>query len=155
MKNQERNVLIVSIVLLLTLIGYLVSQPPRVVEVPVEVPVNVPVKVPVEVPVNAPEYRNAPIKQYKPQKTQQMGILLGENDETLPLYGKEVRGRRDRYHYYTTTPGEQIYSLPITHDGRDCMDDIGCSEFYGNESVNVMGKNSPFQAKLYRTEHFF
>lgn len=154
MKNQERYVLVISILILLGLIGYLVSQPPRVVQV--EVPVEVPVKVPVEMPrLETPEYRNPPIKQYKPQKTQQMGILLGENDETLPLYGKEVRGRRDRYHYYTTTPGDQIYSLPITHDGRDCMDDIGCPEFYGNESVNVMGKNSSFQAKLYRTEHFF
>ena len=157
MKNQERNILIVSIVILLVLIGYLVFQPPRVVKVPVEVPVKVPVEAPIRVPINTPqpEYRNPPIKQYKPQKTQQMGILLGENDETLPLYGKEVRGRRDRYHYYTTTPGEQIYPLPITHDGRDCMDDIGCPEFYGNETVNVMGKNDSFQAKLYRTEHFF
>ena len=91
----------------------------------------------------------------RPRDVQQMGVLLGENDETLPLYGKEVRGRRDQYHYYTSTPGQQIYSIPITHDGRDCMDDLGCRELYGNESVNVLGKAASYEAKLYRTDHFF
>jgi hypothetical protein len=38
---------------------------------------------------------------------------------------------------------------------RDCMDDIGCQEIYGNESVSVMGNDSNFQAKLYRTDDFF
>ena len=84
-----------------------------------------------------------------------MGVLVGDNNETLPLYGKEVRGRRDRYHYYTSTPGDQIYSLPVSMGDRDCMDDIGCGEIYGNESVSVLGKDSSFQAKLYRTDHFF
>jgi hypothetical protein len=81
--------------------------------------------------------------------------FLGEDGETLPLYGKEVRGRRDRYHYYTSTPGQQIYSLPVTHEDRDCMDDMGCRELYGQERVNVLGKSTPYEAKLYRTENFF
>ena len=82
-----------------------------------------------------------PIKHYKPGHMQQMGILLNAEGETLPLYGKEVRGRRDRYHYYTTTGGENLYHIPVSHDGRDCVDDIGCQELYGNEAVSVTGKN--------------
>ena len=74
---------------------------------------------------------------------------------TLPLYGKEVRGRRDQYHYYTTTPGDQVYPLPVTIDNRDCMDDIGCRELYGNEDVSVLGQTGSFQAKMYRTDNFF
>jgi hypothetical protein len=103
----------------------------------------------------SPEFREPPIKQYKPGHMQQMGVLIGEGDETLPLYGKEVRGRRDRYHYYTTTGGENLYPLPVSHDGRDCVDDIGCQELYGNEAVSVTGKTGSFNVNLYRTDDFF
>jgi hypothetical protein len=103
----------------------------------------------------APEFRDAPIKKYKPGYTQQMGVLLGQDNETLPLYGKTVRGHRDRYHYYTTTNGEQIYPLTISHNGRECTDDIGCPEFYGNEQVSVMSKSGAYNTKLYRTDNFF
>jgi hypothetical protein len=103
----------------------------------------------------APEFREPPIKQYKPGHMQQMGLLVGEGEEPLPLYGKEVRGRRDRYHYYTTTGGENLYSVPVSLDSRDCMDDIGCQELYGNESVSVTGKTGSFDVKMYRTDDFF
>ena len=106
-------------------------------------------------PRKEPEFRQPPVKKYKPGHIQQMGVLLGEDGETLPLYGKEVRGRRDRYHYYTSTPGQQIYSIPVSYDNRDCMDDMGCQELYGQEKVSVLGKTTPYEAKLYRTENFF
>jgi hypothetical protein len=84
-----------------------------------------------------------------------MGILVGQGEETLPLYGKEVRGRRDQYHYYTTTGGENLYPIPVRVDTRDCMDDIGCQELYGNETVSVLGKAGVYTVKLYRTDSFF
>ena len=62
-----------------------------------QVPVAVPIEVPVQIPVER-EFRNPPIKEYKPGYVQQMGVLVGSDEETLPLYGKEVRGRRDQYH---------------------------------------------------------
>jgi len=139
--------------MLLALVAYLVTSTPS--EVLVEVPKPYAVEVPVMVPAREPEFRKPPVKEYKPGHVQQMGLLLGEDGETLPLYGKEVRGRRDRYHYYTSTPGQQIYSLPVTHEDRDCMDDMGCRELYGQEKVQVMGKAAPYEAKLYRTENFF
>lgn len=136
---------------LLAAVVYLLMYPKEtVVQVPVPVEMNAPREVIME-----PEFRNPPIKKYKPGHVQQMGVLIGDNNETLPLYGKEVRGRRDRYHYYTATSGDQIYPLPVSMGDRDCMDDIGCQEIYGNESVSVMGNDSNFQAKLYRTDDFF
>jgi len=131
---------------------------PKVVEVPVEVPV-MPIPPRIEVsraePRREPEYRGPPIKQYKPGYMQQMGILVGAGEETLPLYGKEVRGRRDRYNYYTTTGGENLYPIPVSHNARDCMEDIGCQELYGNESVSVLGKTGSYTVKMYRTDDFF
>lgn len=152
-QNAKLSLAFGAIVILIVIVAYLVaSKPPEVV---VEVPKPYAVKVPVMVPAREPEFRKPPVKEYKPGHVQQMGILLGEDGETLPLYGKEVRGRRDRYHYYTSTPGQQIYSLPVTHEDRDCMDDMGCRELYGQERVNVLGKSSPYEAKLYRTDNFF
>jgi hypothetical protein len=157
MKNKTKTQLLwVALVVLVVVIGYMWYNP-QVVEVPVEVPVVIPPPRPVRTQEirREPEFRGPPIKQYKPGRMQQMGILVGEDGETLPLYGKEVRGRRDRYHYYTTTGGENLYPIPVTHDGRDCVDDIGCQELYGNESVTVTGKTGSFNVTMYRTDDFF
>ena len=129
-----------------------------IVRNPVEEEVPVPVKVPVRVPVRevrSPEYRGPPIKRYKPGHFQQIGILTNETGETLPLYGREVRNRRDRYHYHTTTQGDQVYPIPVSIDGRECTEDIGCPELYGGETVTVFGKDTPFTVKTYRTDNFF
>jgi len=156
-KNKNKNQLLWSAVIVLALVLSYMWFNPKVVEVPVEVPVMpVPPRPMVErqEPRREPEFRDAPIKQYKPGYMQQMGIITG-NGETLPLYGKEVRGRRDRYHYYTTTGGENLYSVPISHNARDCMEDIGCEELYGNETVSVTGKTGSYTVNLYRTDDFF
>lgn len=101
----------------------------------------------------SPEFRQPPLKQWRPKQYQQMGLLTNGSD-TLPLYGKESASHRDRFFYYTATPGEQLYPLPIEHNGRDCMDDIGCPEFYGNENVTVTAKDGEYSTKIYRTEQF-
>jgi hypothetical protein len=154
-KNKTQILWLVIIVLALVL-GYIYYNP-KVVEVPVEVPVMPVPPRPMERRQRRrePEFRGPPIKQYKPGFMQQMGILVGSGEETLPLYGKEVRGRRDRYHYYTTTGGENLYPVPVTHNARDCMEDIGCEEIYGNETVSVTGKTGSYTVNMYRTDDFF
>jgi hypothetical protein len=100
--------------------------------------------------VPLPEARPPPYKNYKPMEYQQVGILLGTN-ETLPLYGKPSYAYNSRWNYYTTTPGQQIYPLPVTYEDRDCTEDIGCNEMYDNQSVNIVGRSEPFTTKIYRT----
>lgn len=161
MKSKTKiRTLWVSLILLIIVVGYMLVYP-RMVEV--GVPVEVPVIVPPVPPrrqrrfhqEREPEFRGPPVKEYKPGHTQQMGLLLGEGGMTLPLYGKEVRGRRDRYHYYTTTSGDNLYPIPVIVGDRDCVDDIGCQELYGNETVSVTGKTGSFEVKMYRTDDFF
>lgn len=156
MKNQQKiQLMTLTLIVLVGVLGYMWYNP-KVVEVPVEV-VPVPPR-PMETrrpPVREPEFRGPPIKQYKPGYMQQMGIITGGDGETFPLYGKEVRGRRDRYHYYTTTGGENLYPVSISHNARDCMEDIGCEELYGNETVTVLGKTGSFTVNMYRTDDFF
>jgi len=129
---------------------YFLVRNPKIVEVPVPVSVPVPVATP-----TIPEYRGPPIKKYKPGQFQQMGILTNATGDTLPLYGREVRGRRDRYHYHTTTQGEQIYPIPISINGRECTDDIGCPELFDGEQATIFGKEGSYVVKMYRTDNFF
>lgn len=150
-KKVKTQLLMILFVTLVAVIVYLV-QNPVIVKVPVRTPVPTPVRQPIR---HEPEFRGPPIRKYKPGYMQQMGILVGSGEETLPLYGKEVTGRRDRYHYYTTTGGENLYPIPVTHNARDCMEDIGCQELYGNETVSVTGKTGSFTVNMYRTDDFF
>ena len=92
-KNKtQQKLLLIALMVLITVIVYQVCNP---IIVNKKVPVGVPVEVPVQIPVER-EFRNPPIKEYKPGYVQQMGVLVGSDEETLPLYGKEVRGRRDQ-----------------------------------------------------------
>lgn len=136
-----------AVILLVFTIVYLVRTMPITVVNTVHTTTPAPIE-------TVPEFRGPPLKRYKPRHFQQMGLLTNEDGSTLPLYGRESRTHRDRFHYYTTTPGEQIYSLPITYNDRDCSEDIGCPEFYGNESVTVTGQSGNFSTNIYRTENF-
>jgi len=57
----------------------------------------------------------------------------------------------------TTPPPEVkiLYPVSVSHNARDCMEDIGCQELYGNETVTVMGKTGSFTVNMYRTDDFF
>jgi hypothetical protein len=102
-----------------------------------------------------PEFRGPPWKEYKPPHFQQMGILTSPTDgNILPLYGKTTPGYRDRYNYYTSTPGNQMYALPIQSGDRDCTEDIGCNELYGNEQVSVTGMSNNFNVTTYQNKIF-
>jgi hypothetical protein len=90
-----------------------------------------------------------PYRQYKPKRFQQMG-LLSNATETLPLFGRETPHYRDRYNYYTNTPGEQAYALPVTVGDRDCTEDIGCPELYDNQTASVFGRPGTYDVAIYR-----
>ena len=98
----------------------------------------------------SPEFRGPPYKAYKPGVFQQMGLLVGDAGTIMPLFGKESPGYRDRYNYYTNSPGQQLYSLPVSYDNKDCTEDIGCPEFYGNENLAVTDMTETFSVKNYK-----
>ena len=93
MKQKTLTRLLLVAVLALAVLVYLKQRPVVIVRRPSPPPPVVVQRRPVS--TRAPEFREAPIKKYKPGHTQQMGLLVGSNNETLPLYGREVRGHRD------------------------------------------------------------
>ena len=143
----------IILTLVITII-YLSLKSSKKVKVPLQI--NVPtLPSRIQVKSNVPEFRGPPIKKYKPDHIQQVGVLTSPNQETLPLYGKETRRHRDRYHYYTTTGGENLYPIPVSYKNNSCMDDNGCNELINNESVTVLGKTGNFTVNLYKNENYF
>jgi hypothetical protein len=96
-----------------------------------------------------------PIREYNPDNNQQIGILTSDTGVVLPLYGKQNTHRRNRYGYYTMSPGNQAYPVPLLHNGRNCMDDLGCPEFFGGEKVSMVGSADAYNVELYGLKSLF
>jgi hypothetical protein len=102
-------------------------------------------------PIREPEFRRPPIRQYRPDTYKQVGVLVGQDaDEIRPLYGRPSYAYNNRWNYYTTTIGNQVYPLPISNGDRNCTEDIGCDELYGNEDLTILGKTGTFKPTIYR-----
>lgn len=162
MKRQEALLVLILIFIILTFVVVYTGrgQTPQPQPVQIIKPVPPPQKNGQDRPDTRlhPEFRGPPLKYYKPGATQQMGLLIDPStNETLPLFGKEVYGRRDQYNYYTTlSDAHNLFPVPLSHNNRDCMDtQVGCQELYGGEMVSVVGRNNDFETKIYKTENFF
>jgi hypothetical protein len=84
-----------------------------------------------------------------PQAFQQSGIIKS-GDVILPLYSRQIAYRSDRYNYYTRTDSFNPVQLPIYYQRRDCMDDIGCDELLGGESIKIAGLEKEGHVEVYK-----
>ena len=84
-----------------------------------------------------------------PQAFQQSGIIKS-GDVILPLYGRQTAYRSDRYNYYTRTDTYNPVQLPSRYQRRDCMDDIGCDELLGGESIKIAGLGKEGHVEVYK-----
>jgi len=103
---------------------------------------------------------NFPTQGYA-EKFQQVGLLiapgasaLSAGDRTLvPLYGRRVAARRDKWNYYSRTDGLNPVQVPIRYKNRDCDDDIGCDEVYDGDEVAVPAQGQTFKVQLYKQKN--
>ena len=72
-----------------------------------------------------------------PDNYQSMGVVKTSSGELLPLYGRRVASRSDRFNYYTRTDTNNPIPLPINFKRRDCQDDVGCEELFDGENVEI------------------
>lgn len=156
MKTGEITLIVINIILIGVII-YMIRYPNAqmvIVQEPSNESIHTTAPPPSPVDTRPPEYRAPPLKSYKPRDFQQMGVMTGDNGEIMPIYGRESRTRRDRYHYHTVSAGDQLYPLPLTVDGRRCDEDMGCQELYGGEKITALGVPGTFNAEIYRTQNF-
>lgn len=93
----------------------------------------------------------------------QMGILTrknemyrnGGNELILPLMGRVLYSRRDKFQYYTiSNTGNLNTKLPIRHKGQNAMSEYGCDEIFSRDSVYVDGYDDYFIATIYENNTF-
>ena len=83
----------------------------------------------------------------------QMGILTPTNgpskDSILPLMGRPLFTRRDKWNFYTLNDKNNMIKLPITVKGRSGTDEYGCDNLYNGDTVFVEGYNDVFKVTAY------
>ena len=81
----------------------------------------------------------------------QIGILtrIGNKETILPLLGAPLITNRDKWNFYTLSETNNLLKLPISHNGRKCMADIGCNDLYTGDTVFVDGYNDSFKVTTY------
>ena len=85
-------------------------------------------------------------------KYRQVGILtrLNGNDETiLPLMGRPLFTRRDKWNFYTLNDKNNMIKLPVTVKGRSGTDEYGCDNVYNGDTIYVEGYNGAFKVTAY------
>lgn len=85
-----------------------------------------------------------------PESYQQMGVLKKDSGDLIPLYGRRVGSRSDRFNYYTRTDTYNPLPLPINYKRRDCQDSIGCDELYNGDEIVVSPTGEKATATLYQ-----
>ena len=85
-----------------------------------------------------------------PESYQQMGLLKQGDGKLLPLYGRRVASRSDRFNYYTRTDSYNPVPLPLNYKRKDCQDPVGCQELFDGDSVRITPTGEEATATLYR-----
>lgn len=96
---------------------------------------------------------------------QQLGILHKEDiqdsdkapgnntdNPILPLFGKRTYGNSNQWNYYTASDSNHQIKIPLTIDGKNCTDDLGCKEIYEGDSVSLPQYNGNFKATIYKLD---
>jgi hypothetical protein len=86
-----------------------------------------------------------------PESYQSMGVIKtgeGTNVKMLPLYGRRVAARSDRFQYYTRTDTYNPVPIPVSFNKRDCQDQVGCEEIMDGETVHAAGEKA--SVSIYR-----
>ena len=82
----------------------------------------------------------------------QIGILTrhGGKDETiLPLMGRPLFLRRDKWNFYTLNDKNNMIKLPVKVKGKSGTSEIGCDNVYSGDIVFVEGYNDAFKVTTY------
>ena len=85
-------------------------------------------------------------------KYRQVGILTryGGKDETiLPLMGRPLFSKRDKWNFYTLNDKNNMIKLPVKVKGKSGTSEYGCDNVYDGDVVFVEGYNDAFKVTTY------
>jgi hypothetical protein len=84
-----------------------------------------------------------------PEAYQQMGVITGVDNKVLPLYGRRVAPRSDRFNYYTRTDTYNPVALPVLFNRKDCQDNLGCDEVMNGDDIRLGATGDVAKVTLY------
>ena len=151
---------IVIVVVVTLLLMFLVFKPPAPKQVPEKAaPQIVVIKESGGGGASGPTIPHYPstLPKYNQPEYQQVGILTSsETDKepiVLPLFGRKLYNRSDRWQYYTATDKNNLMRIPLSYENQDCEDDIGCKEIYSGDKLSVsIYQDRVFTATVYKTQ---
>ena len=84
----------------------------------------------------------------------QVGILTqqGGKDLILPLMGRPLEPRRDKWNFYTMAGNQAQVKLPVKSHGRNCTSEYGCDDLTTGDQVSVEGYGGSFKVTVYENE---
>ena len=86
----------------------------------------------------------------------QVGILTrigGKDEETiLPLMGRPLFTRRDKWNFYTLNDKNNMIKLPVKINGKSGTSEYGCDNVYNGDTVYVEGYNAAFKFTTYENQ---
>ena len=84
----------------------------------------------------------------------QVGILTqqGGKDLILPLMGRPLEPRRDKWNFYTMAGNQAQVKLPVKSNGRNCTSEYGCDDLTTGDQVSVEGYSGAFKVTMYENE---
>jgi len=88
---------------------------------------------------------------------QQIGILNRDSCENtiLPIMGKKLLNRSDKWNYYTMNDKNNMIKLPIIYKGKSGTNEYGCDELYSGDKVIVQGYNDEFTVTIYENSMIY
>ena len=80
-----------------------------------------------------------------------VGVLtrISGKETILPLFGRPVSFRRDKWQYYAMSDRNNNIKLPISQNGRSCTREYGCDSLCNGDTVFVEGFNDAFKVTIY------
>lgn len=87
----------------------------------------------------------------------QVGIATNEGSDSniiLPLIGKKLLPSRNSWQYYCMSDQNNSIRLPVSFNGKNCMDEYGCDELYNNDTIYIDGYNDLFKITIYEHNNF-
>ena len=97
------------------------------------------------------------LPKYSSPQYQQVGILTSEEQDKepiiLPLFGRNIQNRYDRWQYYTASDKNTMIRLPLKFQNKDCEDDVGCNEIVSGDKLEVgIYQGKVFTATIYKKD---
>ena len=82
----------------------------------------------------------------------QVGILTrlnGKDEMILPLMGRPLFSRRDKWNFYTLNDKNNMIKLPLRVNGQSGTSEYGCDNVTSGDKVYVEGYNDAFKVTSY------